>query len=227
MLAGFSRCLKQRPPTQAARTDRSRIPFFVRRHAVAAAPAVKPCRHLHSTERHRAMWPFNKKKEAPPSAPPGQISYSQVDITERFGDNLSLTADDWISTSPLNSTAPNAQSMGLPPVDAGDAEVYRIAERLSRLREWVPIPDAACGRRRRSFLNNAATARSLAAKATGACDRLVCRAASLACSWRERRSACRSRSIGGTVLGIGSGLTESGRVGLSIRRSPVRRHRHS
>ena len=87
------------------------------------------------------MWPFTEKNEAPPSSPPEQFSYSQVDITERFGDNLSLTADDWISTSPLNSTVPNAQSMSLPPVGASDDEVYRIADRLSWLRELVPIPD--------------------------------------------------------------------------------------
>lgn len=86
------------------------------------------------------MWPF-KKKESPPYAPPEQISFSQVDTTERFGDNLSLTADDWISTTPLNSTVADAQSMGLPPVGASDAEVYRVADRLSRFRESAPIPD--------------------------------------------------------------------------------------
>ena len=69
-----------------------------------------------------------------------QITYSQVDITERFGDDLSLTVDDWISTSSLNSTVPNAQSMGLPSIGATDDEVYRIAERLSRIRESAPIP---------------------------------------------------------------------------------------
>jgi hypothetical protein len=87
------------------------------------------------------MWPFKKKKEVPQPLPPGQISYSQLDITERFGDNLSLTADDWISTSPLNSGVADPQSMGLPPVGASDDEVYPVAERLSRIRESVPIPN--------------------------------------------------------------------------------------
>ena len=86
------------------------------------------------------MWPF-KKKKARQSVPSQQISFSQVDYTEGFGDNLSLTADDWISTMPLNSTVADPQSMGLPPVGASDEEVYRIAEGLSQLRESVPIPD--------------------------------------------------------------------------------------
>lgn len=86
------------------------------------------------------MWPF-KKKEAAQSTPPEQISFSQVDTTDRFGDNLSLTEEDWISTKPLNSMVSNPQSMGLPPVGASDEEVYRVAERLSRIRESAPIPD--------------------------------------------------------------------------------------
>jgi hypothetical protein len=86
------------------------------------------------------MWP-SKKKKAPQSAPPEQISFSQVDTTDRFGDNLSLTEDDWISTKPLNSMVSDAQTMGLPRVDVCDDEVYRVAERLSRLRESVLIPD--------------------------------------------------------------------------------------
>ena len=85
------------------------------------------------------MWPF-KRKETPQTALPEQISFSQLDITERFGDNLSLTADEWIGTSPLNATIPDAQAMGLPPVGASDDEVFRVAERLSRLRESLPIP---------------------------------------------------------------------------------------
>src|SRR5262249_22746705 len=88
------------------------------------------------------MWPFKrKKKDASPKGPLEKISYSQVGTTERFGDNLSLTADEWITTSPLNETTPDPQSMGLPPVGASDEEVYHIADRLSRMRESVPIPD--------------------------------------------------------------------------------------
>ena len=87
------------------------------------------------------MWPFKKKQATSESVPLEQISYSQLDITERFGDNLSLTADEWISTSPLNATAPSPESMGLPPRGASDDEVYRVADHLSRLRESIPIPD--------------------------------------------------------------------------------------
>ncbi|MEK6617344.1 MAG: hypothetical protein AABY90_01480, partial [Nitrospirota bacterium] len=47
------------------------------------------------------------------------------------GDNLSLRADDWIKTSPLNAVIPNPQAQGLPPVGASDDEVFRAAERLS------------------------------------------------------------------------------------------------
>jgi len=86
------------------------------------------------------MWPF-KKKESPQPLPPGPISYSQLDITECFGDNLSLAADDWISTSPLNSGVLDPRSVGLPAVNASDDEVYRIAERLSRIRESMAIPN--------------------------------------------------------------------------------------
>jgi hypothetical protein len=90
------------------------------------------------------MWPFKKKAEAPEApqpVPANQISFSQVDTTERFGDNLSLAADEWITTSPLNAMVGDPQSAGLPPVGAGDDEVYRVAERLSRIRESMPLPD--------------------------------------------------------------------------------------
>jgi len=85
------------------------------------------------------MWPFKRKQILHVS--PEHISFSHVDTTERFGDNLSLTADGWINTTPLNRVVPDAQSMGLPPVGATDDEVYRVAERLSRRRESVAIPD--------------------------------------------------------------------------------------
>ena len=42
------------------------------------------------------------------------ISFSQVDITERFDDNQSLGTDEWISTTPLNSTIRDPESAGLP-----------------------------------------------------------------------------------------------------------------
>jgi hypothetical protein len=85
------------------------------------------------------MWPF-KNKTASQVMPTEQIQFSQLDITEKFGDNLTLTADEWISTSPLNAIVPDAQSSGLPPIGASDEEVYRIADRMSRIRESLPIP---------------------------------------------------------------------------------------
>lgn len=87
------------------------------------------------------MWPFKKKKNEVRMMSPQQISYSQVDITARFGDNLSLGADDWISTSPLNAGIPSPEAQGLPPVNASDDQTYAAAERLSKLRESIPAPN--------------------------------------------------------------------------------------
>lgn len=70
--------------------------------------------------------------------PPGEISYSQVDITERFDDHLHLNPEDWISTVPLNKSVANGK--GLPPVDASADEVYKAAAKLSQLRESISIP---------------------------------------------------------------------------------------
>jgi hypothetical protein len=50
------------------------------------------------------MWPFKKKAKPETSTmPSGQISYSQLDITESFGDNERLEPEDWISTVPLSA----------------------------------------------------------------------------------------------------------------------------
>lgn len=83
------------------------------------------------------MWPFRKKHVEPIES----FSYSQVDITESFGDDQRLGPDEWIPTAPLNATTPNPESMGLPPADAEKDEIYRIASRLSELRESIPIPN--------------------------------------------------------------------------------------
>lgn len=72
--------------------------------------------------------------------PTDVISYSQLDITEGFGDNLKLSVDDWMSTTPLNSSHSNPESVGLPSPSADVEEVYEIACKLSRLRESIPIP---------------------------------------------------------------------------------------
>ena len=87
----------------------------------------------------RAGTEVYKPKETTQTMPPGKISYSQLDITESFGDNLRLEPDDWIETIPLNKTTPNGR--GLPPVDAIDETVYEFASRLSQLRESIPIPN--------------------------------------------------------------------------------------
>ena len=86
------------------------------------------------------MWPFKKHPKPPAAAQPQTISFSQVDITERFGDNRSLGSDEWIETVPLNKSVPDPQSQGLPPADAGAEETYRVADRLSHLRESIPVP---------------------------------------------------------------------------------------
>ena len=75
----------------------------------------------------------------PHSLPPGEISYSQLDITERFDDHLHLKPDDWIQTVALNKLVPNGK--GLPAVDAGADEVYKAADKLSRFRESISIPN--------------------------------------------------------------------------------------
>ncbi len=83
------------------------------------------------------MWPFRKKQKAPVPA----MMYSQVDITEAFGDDQRLGPGEWIATVPLNATTADPESMGLPPAGAGADEVYRVASKLSELRESVPVPN--------------------------------------------------------------------------------------
>lgn len=67
------------------------------------------------------------------------ISFTQLDITERFEDNESLSADDWITTTPLNARIDATEASGIPPRDADSEEVYRVASNLSELRESIPI----------------------------------------------------------------------------------------
>ncbi|MCR9202923.1 MAG: hypothetical protein NXI04_30120 [Planctomycetaceae bacterium] len=72
---------------------------------------------------------------------PQTLSFSQLDITDRFDDNSSLGAEEWISTTPLNTSVPNPEASGLPSLDANNDEVYLMASTLSELRESIPIPD--------------------------------------------------------------------------------------
>ena len=81
-----------------------------------------------------------KKKPQPASLDPSSIRYSQVDITESFGDNLKLTPDQWIETSPLNKMTPNPEKQGLPAINATPDEIYIVAAAMSQMREQVPIP---------------------------------------------------------------------------------------
>ena len=75
----------------------------------------------------------------PQTMPPGELSYSQLDITERFDDHLHLKPEEWILTVPLNKSVPNGK--GLPPVDASADDVYKAAVTLSQFRESISIPN--------------------------------------------------------------------------------------
>lgn len=81
------------------------------------------------------MWPF-KKKRHPFDGP---VSYTQVDLTERFDDDKRLGPEDWIATTPINRDSKDPESMGLPAIGAGAEEVYRIAAALSVFRESLPL----------------------------------------------------------------------------------------
>ena len=89
-----------------------------------------------------AVWPF-KRKQAAAASPdvPEQIHYTQLDITEAFGDDTRLGPDDWIATQPLNATTPDPESSGLPPVGTAEPDIYAIASKLSEIRESVPVPN--------------------------------------------------------------------------------------
>jgi hypothetical protein len=69
---------------------------------------------------------------------PGKLSYSQLDITESFGDNERLSPDDWIATVALNTKVPDPVSSGLPPPSATEDEVYEVGAKMSALREQIP-----------------------------------------------------------------------------------------
>lgn len=86
------------------------------------------------------MWPFDRKpKPVTELVDLSQINYSQLDITERFGDNESLSPDDWIPTTPLNVHVTDPESSGLPRSDATADEIHSIASRLSAIRESLPL----------------------------------------------------------------------------------------
>lgn len=70
---------------------------------------------------------------------PGDICFTQLDITEAFGDNERLGPEDWISTTPLNQMNPDGEGSGLPRIGANDAEIYAVAVELSGIRESIAI----------------------------------------------------------------------------------------
>lgn len=81
---------------------------------------------------------FLRKKSEAQKIDPQELHYSQLDITEAFGDNLRLKPDEWIATTPLNARAPNPESMGLPALNADAETVYAIATDMSAAREQFP-----------------------------------------------------------------------------------------
>ncbi len=83
------------------------------------------------------MWPFNKKQR---SVSQNNLRYTQVDITEHFGDNLNLGPEEWIETKSIYLDFPNPEASGLPSKDASPEKIYEIASTLSSLREEIVIP---------------------------------------------------------------------------------------
>ena len=79
----------------------------------------------------------NAKKPKVAMVNPNELRFSQLDITEQFGDQTRLTKEDWISTVPLNSKLADPVSRGLPAISATPDEVYATAAKLSGIREQV------------------------------------------------------------------------------------------
>ena len=72
---------------------------------------------------------------------PKELSFSQVDIIDQFDDNAKLGPDVWIETKPLNAKIENPETAGLPSINATSEDVYKIAFKMSMLRESFPIPN--------------------------------------------------------------------------------------
>lgn len=70
---------------------------------------------------------------------PQDISYSQVDITETFDDQLRLSSEEWVETVPLNSMVDRPELQGLPSNKATPEEVYEVARKLSAIRETFSV----------------------------------------------------------------------------------------
>jgi hypothetical protein len=77
--------------------------------------------------------------ENPPQREPAahlEISYSQLDITESFGNEVELGPDDWIATTPLNTSVQDPTAVGLPPVDAIRSH---YADRVKDPKQWLRL----------------------------------------------------------------------------------------
>ena len=83
--------------------------------------------------------PSQPSASTPQTLPPGDIGYSQLDITERFDDHLRLKPEDWIQTIPLNQSVPNGR--GLPPTTATADEIHKVGDEMSKIRESISIPN--------------------------------------------------------------------------------------
>ena len=86
------------------------------------------------------FWPFGKKKEVE-HLDPSTLNFTQVDFTEYFDQNLSLSPEEWMPTMPMNKMVGHDNGGNLPAIDASDHEIYRIALSLSEIREQFQVPD--------------------------------------------------------------------------------------
>jgi hypothetical protein len=93
--------------------------------------------------RPRKNQPQKKQPTSPPPVSkltPENIAFTQLDITEHFGDYERLGPDEWAATVPLNATTPFPESRGLPPLLADAQAIYLLARRLSRQRVALEDP---------------------------------------------------------------------------------------
>lgn len=86
------------------------------------------------------MWPFRKKGKME-YLDPGELNFTQLDFTERFGDHLSLGKSEWIQTIPMNEIIERKNLSNLPLPGTNNEEVYKTASQLSEIRERFHMPD--------------------------------------------------------------------------------------
>lgn len=80
-----------------------------------------------------AYWKFATKSKTA-KVDPNELRYSQLDITEYFGDQSRFTKEEWIATVALNSKMRDPVARGLPPHSATSTEIYTAAAQLSVIR---------------------------------------------------------------------------------------------